>query len=178
MLDNTGLINSINPQTYTAAVTGTYYLAVHSGDNGIGTYKVSTSAIVDTTTPTISSIATSGPVITNGNGHLNAGKIVTLTVDWSEAVTVTGGAPKLLLNDGGMATYAGGSGTSALTFNYTVLAVSFSVIVPQPAPIPTSPHQSSSSPSANNLASAIIVCCGFTPRFVGIADASAITKPL
>ena len=42
----------------------------------------------------------------------------------SEAVTVntTGGTPTLTLNDGGTATYTGGSGTSALTFSYTVLA--------------------------------------------------------
>ena len=42
----------------------------------------------------------------------------------SEAVTVNtaGGTPTLTLNDGGTATYTGGSGTSALTFSYTVAA--------------------------------------------------------
>jgi large repetitive protein len=34
-------------------------------------------------------------------------------------VTVTG-TPTLTLNDGGTATYTGGSGTTALTFSYTV----------------------------------------------------------
>ena len=34
----------------------------------------------------------------------------------------TGGTPTLTLNDGGTATYSGGSGTSALTFSYTVSA--------------------------------------------------------
>ena len=38
----------------------------------------------------------------------------------SRAVTVAGGTPTLTLNDGGTATYTGGSGTSALTFSYTV----------------------------------------------------------
>ena len=38
----------------------------------------------------------------------------------SEAVTVAGGTPTLTLNDGGTATYSGGSGTNALTFSYTV----------------------------------------------------------
>ena len=33
---------------------------------------------------------------------------------------MTGGTPTLTLNDGGTATYTGGSGTNALTFNYTV----------------------------------------------------------
>ena len=39
----------------------------------------------------------------------------------SEAVTVTG-TPTLTLNDGGTATYTGGSGSSALSFSYTVAA--------------------------------------------------------
>jgi hypothetical protein len=38
----------------------------------------------------------------------------------SEAVTVAGGTPTLTLNNGGTATYTRGSGTSALTFSYTV----------------------------------------------------------
>ena len=45
---------------------------------------------------------------------------VTLTLNMSEAVTVSGGTPTLTLNDGGTATYISGSGTSALTFSYTV----------------------------------------------------------
>jgi hypothetical protein len=72
--------------------------------------------------PTVSSIVTSGPGITNGNGDLNAGKVVTLTVNFSSAVTVTGGSPTLALNDGGTAIYSGGSGSAALTFSYTVAA--------------------------------------------------------
>src|SRR5690242_9416367 len=42
----------------------------------------------------------------------------------SEVVTVdtVGGTPTLSLNDGGTATYIGGSGTNALTFSYTVAA--------------------------------------------------------
>ena len=40
----------------------------------------------------------------------------------SAAVTVSGGIPTLTLNDGGTATYTGGSGTGALTFSYTVAA--------------------------------------------------------
>src|ERR1019366_8864911 len=55
-------------------------------------------------------------------GDLNAGKVVTLTVTMSELVTVAGSAPTLALNDGGTATYTGGSGTNALTFSYTVAA--------------------------------------------------------
>ena len=77
---------------------------------------------IDTTAPTVTSVAASGTGITAGAGDLNAGKVVTLTVNLSEAVTVAGGTPTLTLNDGGTATYTGGSGTSALTFSYTVAA--------------------------------------------------------
>ena len=70
---------------------------------------------IDTTTPTVSSVVASGSGITSGNGDLGAGKVVTLTVNMSEAVSVntSGGTPTLTLNDGGTATYTGGSGTSA-----------------------------------------------------------------
>ena len=77
---------------------------------------------IDTTTPTVASVVASGTGISSGAGDLNAGKIVTLTLNLSEAVTVAGGTPTLTLNDGGTATYTGGSGSSALTFSYTVAA--------------------------------------------------------
>jgi hypothetical protein len=54
-------------------------------------------------------------------GVVNAGKTVTITIDLTGNVTVAGGAPTLVLNDGGTASYSSGSGTDALIFNYTVL---------------------------------------------------------
>ena len=72
---------------------------------------------IDTTTPAVTAIADSP-----ATGDLDAGKTVTLTLSFSEAVTVAGGTPTLTLNDGGTATYASGSGTNALIFNYTVAA--------------------------------------------------------
>ena len=75
---------------------------------------------IDTTAPTVTSVTTSGPGIDGGgNGDLNAGHVVTLTVNLSEAVTVAGGTPTLSLSNGGTASYSGGSGT-ALSFSYTV----------------------------------------------------------
>ncbi|MCP1974733.1 Ig-like domain-containing protein [Bradyrhizobium elkanii] len=50
---------------------------------------------------------------------LNAGKVVIITVNFSNTVSVTG-APELLLNDGKAATYLSGSGSQALVFSYTV----------------------------------------------------------
>ena len=54
------------------------------------------------------------------------GNTIILTMDFGQAVTVTG-TPTLSLNDGGAATYSGGSGTNALTFSYTVGASDSSV---------------------------------------------------
>nr|WP_283812822.1 Ig-like domain-containing protein [Bradyrhizobium tropiciagri] len=63
-------------------------------------------------------------VTADTTGHLtllNTGKVVTITVNFSTAVNVTG-APELVLNDGQAATYVGGSGSQALVFSYTVQA--------------------------------------------------------
>src|SRR5260370_1296921 len=47
-------------------------------------------------TPTVTSVVSSGAGIDgSGNGDLNAGHVVTLTVNLSEAVTVAGGTPTL-----------------------------------------------------------------------------------
>ena len=54
-------------------------------------------------------------------GSYSSGNTITLTLYASEAVTVSG-TPTLALNDGGTATYTGGTGTNALTFSYTVAA--------------------------------------------------------
>ena len=75
----------------------------------------------NTTAPTVPSVVASGSGIDgSGNGDLNAGHVVTLTVNMSEVVTVAGGIPTLSLNNGGIASYSGGSGSNALTFSYTV----------------------------------------------------------
>ncbi|HYI06383.1 MAG TPA: right-handed parallel beta-helix repeat-containing protein, partial [Reyranella sp.] len=62
----------------------------------------------DTVAPTIVGIAASGTGISGGTGNLNAGDVATLAVTFSEAVTVSGGTPNLVLNDGGTATYSSG----------------------------------------------------------------------
>ena len=85
----------------------------------------SSSWVIDSTAPTVSSVAiTSASGIQNNT--LNAGDVVTATVTMSEAVTVntTGGTPQLALNINGttyQANYASGSGTNALNFTYTIL---------------------------------------------------------
>ncbi|WP_027478540.1 beta strand repeat-containing protein [Curvibacter gracilis] len=56
------------------------------------------------------------------NGYYKTGTTLTFTVNFGAAVTVTG-SPRIAINLGGStvyASYASGSGTSALTFSYTV----------------------------------------------------------
>jgi len=67
-----------------------------------------------------------GPTITNvssttANGTYGAGSVISVTATFSSTVMVTG-TPLLALNSGGTASYASGSGTSTLTFVYTVAA--------------------------------------------------------
>ncbi len=75
---------------------------------------------IDTARPTVASVVTSGTGITAGVGDIGVGSVVTLTINLSSAVTVTGGTLTLTLNDGGTATYTGGTGSNVLTFSYTV----------------------------------------------------------
>ncbi len=59
---------------------------------------------------------------TTPNGTYNTGSVITVTVQFSEAVTVTG-APQITLETGTTdqtANYTSGNGTSTLSFNYTV----------------------------------------------------------
>src|SRR3990167_4811325 len=84
--------------------------------NGVG---ATASVLVDTAGPTVSSA--SGP----SAATYKVGDALNFTVNFSEAITVTG-APKLALtlDAGGTvdATYVSGSGTRALVFRYTVQA--------------------------------------------------------
>ena len=95
-------------------VTGTIKDLAGNALSTTGLPETFTGVIVDTTAPTVSSVTATA-------GDYDAGKTVTLTLNMSEAATVTG-TPTLTLNDGGTATYVSGSGSSALVFNYTVLA--------------------------------------------------------
>ncbi|WP_233202433.1 Ig-like domain-containing protein [Limnohabitans sp. JirII-31] len=133
-----GLTVTADPKVYTATFTPTASLASGSasitvassaytdaaGNNGGAGSTPSIS--IDTVSPTVSSVAiTSATGIQNST--LNAGDVVSVTVTMSEATVVdtTGGTPRIALNIGGTtvyASYASGSGGTALVFNYTVLA--------------------------------------------------------
>lgn len=79
-----------------------------------------------TATITVEAPDTVGPVVQSVSvptaGTYAAGEVLSLTVNWDEATTVTG-TPALNLDIGGsarQANYASGSGTNALVFTYTV----------------------------------------------------------
>jgi len=124
--------NALTFQYTVAAGENTADLAVTAADLRGSTIRdlagndadLSTAAInpagtlhIDTTAPHLTAIDTV-PI----SGDLNAGHVVSFTVTFDEAVVVGGGTPGLILDDGGIATLTDGSGSNALTFQYTVAA--------------------------------------------------------
>ena len=109
----------------TALSQGGNPITAKQTDQAGNTSVASTALLItlDTIQPAVTGVAASDSLsLSGGNGDLNAGRVVTLTATFSEAVTVAGGAPTLTLDDGGTATYLSGSGTSVLVFRYTVAA--------------------------------------------------------
>ncbi|MBI1323697.1 hypothetical protein GC170_11000 [bacterium] len=76
---------------------------------------------------TVNNVSSTAPDYTYG---LNS--LIPIQLTFSDVVTVTG-TPTLALNSGGTATYASGSGTNTLVFNYTVGAGQFSPDLDYPA---------------------------------------------
>jgi large repetitive protein len=105
----------------TAAITSDTQLT----DIGTQSYDLTvvvtgTAPVVSNPIPVVSSVTSS-----TTNGTLTTGSVVSVQVTFDSAVNVAGGVPTLALNVGaspGYATYASGSGSSVLTFNYTVRA--------------------------------------------------------
>ena len=121
----TGSGTSYTVTVATGTGNGTVQLNLNANDSGItdaagysasAAFTAGTVTTVQHTAPTVSSITATTD---DGTDSLNAGHVVTVTVTASEAVIVTG-TPALQLNDNEVATYTKGSGTSALTFSYTV----------------------------------------------------------
>ena len=87
------------------------------------TGSTSVSFTLDTVPPAVTLETVSGPKISGEVGTLTAVQTAVLAVGLSEPVTVVGGAPSLVLNDGGVATYDAAHSTStSMVFDYTVKA--------------------------------------------------------
>ena len=95
---------------------GSHTLTVSETDAAGNTTSVPVSFTLDTTVPTIISDDPSHP-----SGTFSTGQDLYFTLVASEALTVTG-TPTLTLNDGGTATYFGGSGNAYLYFHTAVAA--------------------------------------------------------
>ena len=126
--DYSGLMSYIS---YTALNTGPYrmragrcctYDGAFSGTNYTLTINLTGSVSMsasDVTAPTVSTIA-----ISTGAGVDNtfiSGDVITATVTWSEAVTITG-TPRIPIQGltGKYFSYSSGSGTNSTAFTYTV----------------------------------------------------------
>ena len=116
---------SVNPATANAA--GVAQVSVSANGTAGGPYTVTAASGPATTSPggfslTNTSLATVTNVTsTTSNGSYGAGAVINVSVTFSKAVTVTG-TPQISLNSGGTASYTSGSGTSTLSFSYTVAA--------------------------------------------------------
>ena len=115
--------NSAGQSSYAAGPYTQYVDAqgqVHTIVNGtvtIGTIPVLLETPVQNSpVPTVASVATSGIGITNGNGDLNAGQRRHADAQHERGGDGCGGTPTLTLNDGGTATYTGGSGGGSTHF--------------------------------------------------------------
>jgi len=81
-----------------------------------GSLAANKNIVIDTVSPVVTNVSS-----TTANGTYGVGSVISVTVTFSSTVVVTG-TPLLALNSGGTASYASGSGTSTLTFVYTVAA--------------------------------------------------------
>jgi hypothetical protein len=115
-IDPSGLSNGgINYDVRLAVAGGPYHGKVESfGDVNMVTGAVIAPNGLENNTTAVLNV-TANPA----TGTELPGSTVTLTLNFSALVNVTG-TPTLTLNDGGTATYVGGSGTKALSFRYTV----------------------------------------------------------
>ncbi|MBF0622908.1 MAG: DUF4347 domain-containing protein, partial [Magnetococcales bacterium] len=106
----TGL--TLNGSTFTDS-------AGNSADTTLNSIGTTTSILVDTTAPTITSVSAPSDATYGSNENLD------FTVNFSESVTVSTSTPSLSFDLGGSsksATYQSGSGSTAVVFRYTVVS--------------------------------------------------------
>jgi hypothetical protein len=122
--------------TNLAGSGASYTVSLHPTSNSTVTLSLPANRVTDTAgnantaaTPLSISFYTDAPRVTSVsstslNTSYKAGQLISIQVDFSHAVTVTG-TPRLTLETGtsdAVVNYSSGSGSSSLTFNYTVAA--------------------------------------------------------
>ena len=123
---NSVAISSASTNTNLSAAglaDGTYKVYAVDEAGGLSSASVN-SVIIDTTPPSIDSVAITSAVGITGN-LLNTGDVVSVTATFTEQVIVdnSSGSPTLTLVVGSTnqtATYASGSGSTMLVFQYTI----------------------------------------------------------
>jgi beta-glucanase (GH16 family) len=137
------------------------------------------------TSPPVTAPSENQPAVTQataspGKGVEHVGDKITLTLGFNEAVTVTG-KPTLTLNDGGTATYVGGSGTNALTFQTTVAATntSTSALAITKVNLPSGTSIKDASGLSANLSGAAKTFTGLQidPSPVSTSESGGVTTP-
>ena len=104
---------------------------VATGPGTTGSLANASNIVIDTTAPSVTNV-TSTPTTASYKG----GQTVHLTVGFGEPVRDVMGTPTLARNDGGTASYASGTGTASLVFDYVVGAGENVSPSPTPAPEP------------------------------------------
>ncbi|MBR0753291.1 heparin lyase I family protein [Bradyrhizobium jicamae] len=149
-----GLYRNSGP---TESVTASFRnLTLVTGSMASGWQGVGGTTTTTNVAPTVT-LASASP----GTGIEHVGDTITMTLGFSEAVTVTG-TPTLSLNDGAKATYVGGSGTSTLTFKTTVASTdtNTSALAITGVNLPSGTSIRDSGGLAANLAGAVKVFSG------------------
>ncbi len=86
-----------------------------------GTTLLTSEPALDTSSPWLAAPTVTTVTAAPAAGDVSVGEVAIFTLALSEPVTVSGGVPDLLLNDGGRATYdAAASSGTVLVFDYTV----------------------------------------------------------
>jgi hypothetical protein len=137
----------------------------------------SSSATTSSSPATTPSLPATTPAVTQataspGTGVEQVGDTIALTLAFNEAVTVTG-KPTLTLNDGGIATYVGGSGTGTLTFDTAVASsnTSTSALGVTSVNLPSGASIKDASGASANLSGAVTTFSGLQ------VDTSPVSAP-
>jgi Ca2+-binding RTX toxin-like protein len=126
-----------------------------------------------TTTPAAAAPALTAVAMSPATGIVGVGWVIAITLTFSAAVTVTG-SPTLALNDGGTASYASGSGGTALVFTTTIVAGDSNVAALQVASV-TIPSGAAISGAGGGAALSLAALSQDGPQ---VALAAAQTVPI
>jgi hypothetical protein len=138
----------------TAATAATLTLASPGAAASLGGSKA---IVIETTAPTVTNVTSSA-----ANGTYGTGSVIPIQVTFSEVVNVTG-TPRLTLETGASDTvvnYSSGSGTTTLTFTYTVPANDVSADLDYKATTSLAPNGGTMQDAATNDATLTLVAPG------------------